>query len=68
MDYKAISLNGSVCGAWFQDNEELLKYANNQPLAEIISCLGDGHQGIWNIMAGIKEKESRYLQHIHDLQ
>jgi hypothetical protein len=59
MDYKAISLHGSVCGAWFQENEELLKYANNQPLAEIISCLGDGHQGIWNIMAGIKEKESR---------
>jgi hypothetical protein len=50
---------GLVCGAWFQENEELLKYANNQPLAEIISCLGDGHQGIWNIMAGIKEKESR---------
>jgi hypothetical protein len=59
LDYKAITLHGSVCGAWFQENEELLKYANSQPLAPVVSCLGDGHKGIWNIMAGIKEPEGR---------
>lgn len=59
LDYKAITLHGSVCGAWFQENEELLKYANSQQLAPVVSCLGDGHKGIWNIMAGIKEPEAR---------
>jgi Uncharacterised protein family (UPF0236) len=59
LDYKAIALHGSVCGAWFQENGELLKYANSQPLAPVVSCLGDGHKGIWNIMAGIKEPETR---------
>lgn len=59
LDYKAITLHGSMCGAWFQENEELLKYANSQPLSSVVSCLGDGHPGIWNIMAGIREPEGR---------
>lgn len=59
LDYKAITLHGSMCGAWFQENEELLKYANNQPLAKVVSCVGDGHRGIWNIMAGIRAPEER---------
>jgi hypothetical protein len=59
MDYKAIKLHGIACGAWFQENNELLKYTNSQPLAEVVSCLGDGHPGIWNIMAGIGEVDKR---------
>ena len=39
----AIALHESMCGAWFQENEHLLKYANNQPLAERVTCVGDGH-------------------------
>lgn len=59
LDYKAITLHNSMCGAWFQENDELLKYANSQPLAKPISCLGDGHPGIWNIMRGIQKAEER---------
>lgn len=59
LDYKAITLHDSMCGAWFQENDELLKYANTQPLAKPISCLGDGHPGIWNIMRGIQKAEER---------
>ena len=59
MDYKAITLHDSMCGAWFQENDELLKYANSQLLAKPISCLGDGHPGIWNIMHEIQKAEER---------
>jgi hypothetical protein len=59
LDYKAIALHDSMCGAWFQENDELLKYANSQPLAKPISCVGDGHPGIWNIMGGIQKAEER---------
>jgi hypothetical protein len=59
LDYKAITLHDSMCGAWFQENDKLLQYANSQPLARPISCLGDGHPGIWNIMKGIREPDGR---------
>ena len=59
MDYKAITLHDSMCGAWFQENDELLKYTNSQLLAKSISCLGDGHPGIWNIMHEIQKAEER---------
>jgi hypothetical protein len=59
LDYKAIALHGIACGAWFQENENLLKYTNSQPLEAVVSCIGDGHPGIWKIMAGIKEAGGR---------
>jgi hypothetical protein len=59
LDYKAITLHDSMCGAWFQENDELLKYANSQPLAKPVSCIGDGHPGIWNIMEEIRDPEGR---------
>jgi hypothetical protein len=59
LDYKAITLHESMCGAWFQENEHLLKYANKQPLAERVTCVGDGHPGIWKLMSEIKEPHNR---------
>jgi hypothetical protein len=35
--------------ACFQDNASLVAWVNAQPLSELLSCLGDGHDGIWNI-------------------
>lgn len=58
-DYKAITLHGQVCAGFFQANQELVDWTNGQPLAEVITCLGDGHDGIWNIMAQIGNSESK---------
>ena len=26
------------------------EWVNQQPIAEVLTCLGDGHDGIWNIV------------------
>jgi hypothetical protein len=59
-DYKAVNLDTEVVGAFFQENEDLLDWVNQQPLPEIFSCLGDGHDGIWNLFAGIGTKSQRF--------
>jgi hypothetical protein len=58
-DYKAVTLHGIRCDAWFQDNEALLESVNSQPLAPVVSCIGDGHPGVWKIVSGIKQPEQR---------
>jgi hypothetical protein len=48
-DYKAMQTNqGLIAG--YQDNAGLINWVNSQRQAEIITCLGDGHDGIWNII------------------
>ncbi len=59
LDYKAVSLHGIRCDAWFQENEALLKSVNSQPLAPVVSCIGDGHPGVWKIVAGIRQPQQR---------
>lgn len=58
-DYKAVTLHGQLCGAWLQDNEALTDWVNRQPLAAVLTCVGDGHDGVWNLMAGIQASEQR---------
>lgn len=52
-DYKAICLHDQAIGAWFQDNEGLIDWVNQQPLANPVTCLGDGHDGIWNLIGQV---------------
>ena len=59
LDYKAVSLHGIRCDAWFQENEALLESVNNQPLAPVVSCIGDGHPGFWKLVAGIRQPAQR---------
>ena len=47
-DYKAISTDAGMV-ANFQNNSALTQWVNAQPTAEIVTCLGDGHDGVWNI-------------------
>jgi hypothetical protein len=48
-DYKAIQTNrGLIAG--YQDNIGLINWVNSQPIAKIVTCLGDGHDGIWNMI------------------
>jgi len=58
-DYKGVSLYQHATAAWFQDNPSLVEWINRQPLAEVVTCLGDGHDGIWNLVALIATPEER---------
>lgn len=58
-DYKAVNLHGQACEAFLQDNEQLVEWVNGQPLSNPVTCLGDGHDGIWNVFAQIAEVSQR---------
>jgi hypothetical protein len=59
-DYKAVNLQGQAIAAYFLDNQGLVDWVQQQPLAEIVSCLGDGHDGIWNLFMAIAPSEQRF--------
>ena len=48
-EYKAVRLHQGVCVAFFQQAQALERWSNRQPLSPIFTCLGDGHDGVWNI-------------------
>jgi hypothetical protein len=49
--YKAAVLHEhQAIAATFQENENLIEWINSQPTAPIVTCLGDGHDGVWNII------------------
>ena len=57
-DYKAIATDQGML-ANFQNNAQLTDWVNEQRLAEVLVCLGDGHDGIWNIITQIGSSEQR---------
>lgn len=58
-DYKAVSLHDSVCAADFQDNPALATWVQQQPLSPVVLCIGDGHDGIWNIVRQLAPEHQR---------
>ena len=60
-DYKAVCLEGidKTCAAFFQDNRGCIEWCNRQTLARIVTFLGDGHDGVWNIIAHIRTCQQR---------
>lgn len=57
-DYKAMAtVAGSL--AAYRDNAVLIDWTHQQPLAATLTCLGDGHDGIWNIVEKIGTPEQR---------
>jgi hypothetical protein len=58
-DYKAVNLHLSKVEAFFQDNDSLVDWVNQQPLSNPLICLGDGHSGIWNIFSSIGNCDQR---------
>ena len=58
-DYKAVNLHKQIVSAFFHDNQNLVNWVNQQPLAHPLVCLGDGHHGIWNIFAQIGSQVQR---------
>jgi hypothetical protein len=66
-DYKAVSLSEQGVGAYFQKNQQLVNWVNSQPLASTVSCLGDGHDGIWNLFGqiGVPQQRQEILDWFH---
>lgn len=58
-NYKAVKIHERGGMAFFQDNEALIKWVNQQPLSQTLTCLGDGHDGVWNIVEQISSNEGR---------
>ncbi len=58
-DYKAARLQGIYYGAFFQDNLSLIDWINSQRLLHPLICLGDGHDGVWNLFQEIGDTEQR---------
>ncbi|MBO1350239.1 MAG: ISKra4 family transposase [Hormoscilla sp. GUM202] len=55
-DYKLVNLHDEVCEAFFQDPDALEQWSEKQPLDWILTCLGDGHPGIWNVFESLVRK------------
>ena len=58
-DYKAVRLQGIYYGAFFQDNLSLTDWINSQRILYPLICLGDGHDGVWNLFGEIGSSEDR---------
>lgn len=58
-DYKAVVLEGVGINGYFKQNHALIDGVKGQPLAHPVSCLGDGHDGIWNLFEEIAAPENR---------
>jgi hypothetical protein len=58
-DYKAARLQGIYYGAFFQNNLSLTDWVNSQRLLYPLVCLGDGHDGVWNMFQEIASTEQR---------
>ena len=58
-DYKAVRLQGIYHGAFFQDNLSLTDWVNSQRLLYPLVCLGDGHDGVWNLFQEIGSTQQR---------
>lgn len=56
-DYKAVRIQGIYYGAFFNDNQSLIDYVNSQPLISPLVCLGDGHDGVWNLIKEFGHKD-----------
>ena len=52
-DYKAVRLQGLYYGAFFRDNQSVIDWVNSQRLTTPLVCLGDGHDGVWNLFREI---------------
>lgn len=49
-DYKLVSCHGDICEAFFQEPKQLQQWSETLPLEPILTFLGDGHAGVWNVI------------------
>ena len=60
-DYKTVRLQGIYYGAFFDDNQSLVDYVNSQCLVNPLVCLGDGHDGVWNLVKELGQLDGSVL-------
>lgn len=58
-DYKTVALHSQVCMAAFHDNEFLVNWVKGKPLVNPLTCIGDSHPGVWNLIDGFARTECR---------
>jgi hypothetical protein len=58
-DYKGVNLHQCGISAFYKDNNSLVTWVNQQPLSQPLVCLGDGHDGIWNLFSQITHPSER---------
>lgn len=59
LEYKSARISGIYYGATFKENAILCAWINTQPLAAQLTCLGDGHDGVWNVFAEVADEYQR---------
>jgi hypothetical protein len=59
LEYKSARVEGLYYGATFQANLELTDWLNTQPLCSLLACLGDGHDGVWNVFEAVATTSER---------
>jgi hypothetical protein len=59
LDYKGVRLHEFATGACFQDNQQLIDWVCQQPLNCPLTCLGDGHDGVWNLIQPMAPEHQR---------
>jgi hypothetical protein len=55
----AVRMEGIYYGAFYQDNDSVTNYVFAQRLISPLVCLGDGHDGVWNLFSEIAALEAR---------
>lgn len=58
-EYKVARMQGIYYGASFQDPLTLTDWINSQNTTDPLICLGDGHDGIWNLFKEIGTPQQR---------
>lgn len=58
-EYKALSVHGQANVAFYKENDELVRWVNAQSFADSFTCIGDGHEGVWKIVAQLGEEAHR---------
>jgi hypothetical protein len=57
-DYKAVVSEAAMV-AGYQQNDELAEWVNQQPWATPLTCLGDGHDGVWKLVSEMGRADQR---------
>ena len=65
-DYKLISCHDNICEAFFQDPDRLKEWSNTLPIAPIVTFLGDGHPGVWNLVEDFAPKRRLVRREVLD--